>query len=257
MSIVYRLSFVLAVLFLIHPANGAEALKTVDITLGSGTTAERGSDVTVHYTGWLLDGTKFDSSLDRDKPFTFTIGEGNVIPGWELGVRGMKVGGKRELIIPPYLGYGKRGAGGVIPGNATLKFEVELLDVKLPKYTNLDNAALMGLLTKGTKIVDIRRPEEWKKTGVVAGSTLLTFFNSKGKVNPNFMDKFSALAGPKDDIILICRTGSRTQAISKFLSERMGYEKINNVTDGITRWIKEGLPVTKATMPEDCWLCKG
>ena len=86
--------------------------------------------VEVHYTGWLLDGTKFDSSLDRGKPFSFHLGAGEVIRGWDEGVAGMKVGGKRKLRIPAEMGYGARGAGGVIPGNATLVFDVELLGVK-------------------------------------------------------------------------------------------------------------------------------
>ena len=96
---------------------------------GDGNKAIRHSKVTVHYTGWLKNGKKFDSSLDRAKPFEFTLGSGQVIPGWDRGVEGMKVGGKRKLVIPPDLGYGSRGAGGVIPPNATLIFEVELLAV--------------------------------------------------------------------------------------------------------------------------------
>ena len=84
----------------------------------------------LHYTGWLADGTKFDSSLDRNQPFSFPLGAGQVIKGWDEGVAGMKVGGKRTLIVPPALGYGARGAGNVIPPNATLKFEVQLLDVR-------------------------------------------------------------------------------------------------------------------------------
>ena len=97
---------------------------------GTGTEAVKGSNVTVHYTGWLTNGKKFDSSLDRNQPFQFTLGAGQVIRGWDEGVAGMRVGGKRQLRIPPELGYGARGAGNVIPPNATLIFDVELLAVR-------------------------------------------------------------------------------------------------------------------------------
>jgi FKBP-type peptidyl-prolyl cis-trans isomerase FkpA len=104
-----------------------------DIAIGDGAIAAAGQDVTVHYTGWLTDGVmrgrKFDSSKDRNEPFVFALGAGRVIKGWDEGVQGMKVGGTRKLSIPPGLGYGTHGAGGVIPPNATLWFEVELLGV--------------------------------------------------------------------------------------------------------------------------------
>ncbi|MBV8048919.1 MAG: FKBP-type peptidyl-prolyl cis-trans isomerase [Paludibacterium sp.] len=100
-----------------------------DITVGEGTEATPGKEVTVHYTGWLLDGAKFDSSRDRYQPFSFPLGAGHVIKGWDQGVAGMKVGGVRKLTIPAELGYGARGAGGVIPPHAVLVFEVELLQV--------------------------------------------------------------------------------------------------------------------------------
>jgi FKBP-type peptidyl-prolyl cis-trans isomerase FkpA len=101
-----------------------------DVKVGTGAEAKAGQTVTVHYTGWLTNGKKFDSSKDRNEPFTFHLGAGEVIKGWDEGVQGMKVGGVRMLTIPPSLGYGAQGAGGVIPPNATLKFEVELLGVK-------------------------------------------------------------------------------------------------------------------------------
>ncbi|MCE2724517.1 MAG: FKBP-type peptidyl-prolyl cis-trans isomerase [Burkholderiales bacterium] len=116
------------------------ALTKIDTVVGAGTIAAVGSIARVHYSGWLFvpgtnggpgsKGNKFDSSLDRNDPFEFTIGQRRVIAGWEQGVAGMAVGGKRSLIIPPDLGYGARGAGGVIPPNATLVFEIELLAIK-------------------------------------------------------------------------------------------------------------------------------
>lgn len=108
----------------------ADGLRYTDEVIGDGPIAEKGSSVSVHYTGWLTDGTKFDSSRDRGTPFQFRLGAGQVIRGWDEGVEGMRVGGKRKLTIPPALGYGAAGAGGVIPPNATLVFEVELLGVQ-------------------------------------------------------------------------------------------------------------------------------
>ena len=109
----------------------ASGLVYEDLVVGDGTMADPGLTVMVHYTGWLTDGTKFDSSLDRGKPLTFVLGQRQVIDGWEQGIKGMRVGGKRKLTIPPELGYGAQGyGGGVIPPNATLVFEVQLLDVK-------------------------------------------------------------------------------------------------------------------------------
>jgi rhodanese-related sulfurtransferase len=212
---------------------------------GDGVKAIRHSKVSVHYTGWLTNGTKFDSSVDRGKPFEFTLGAGQVIPGWDQGVEGMKIGGKRELLIPPDLAYGKKGAGGLIPPNATLRFEIALLSVTPPKYQNIDNASLKKLLAQGAKIVDLRRQDEWDKTGVVKGSQKITAFDSMGNFVRSFPAELGEIAGKNDAVILICRTGNRSSIIANMLVEQAKYTNVYNVTDGIAKWIKGGNPVIR------------
>jgi FKBP-type peptidyl-prolyl cis-trans isomerase FkpA len=131
---------ILLIVFVFNPLSGkaaeeamvtsASGLQYVDLVVGSGREAHAGETAVVHYTGTLTDGTKFDSSKDRNAPFSFRLGAGQVIKGWDEGVEGMKIGGIRKLVIPPQLGYGSRGAGSVIPPHATLNFEVELLDLR-------------------------------------------------------------------------------------------------------------------------------
>jgi FKBP-type peptidyl-prolyl cis-trans isomerase len=132
----FRRIFLAAPLLLVAVAAQSQGVTMIDHKIGDGVEAVAGKTVVVHYTGWLFDaaapenkGKKFDSSRDRNDPFDFPLGAGNVIKGWDVGVEGMKVGGQRTLIIPASMGYGARGAGGVIPPNATLVFDVELLGV--------------------------------------------------------------------------------------------------------------------------------
>ena len=113
-----------------EPVKTFSGLQYVDLVTGDGREAHVGETAFVHYTGWLEDGTKFDSSVDRGEPFSFRLGAGRVIKGWDEGVVGMRIGTTRKLIIPPHLGYGSRGAGRIIPPNATLIFQVELLDLR-------------------------------------------------------------------------------------------------------------------------------
>jgi rhodanese-related sulfurtransferase len=223
----------------------AAGLEITDLKKGEGQLARMGDTVSVHYTGWLLDGTKFDSSVDRNQPFEFELGAGMVIKGWEQGVAGMQVGGKRELVIPPELAYGKRAVGGVIPANSTLKFEVELLAIVQPLYSDIGNSELKKLLAEGVKIYDIRRDEEWQQTGVVSGSRKLTLFNKMGSLKEDFIPTFMEEVKQNEPVIIICRTGSRTRAAAKYFSEKLGYSKLYNVKDGITRWIGDGNPVEK------------
>lgn len=215
------------------------------LTEGDGATAVRHSKVKVHYTGWLMNGVKFDSSLDRGKPFEFTLGAGDVIRGWDIGVEGMKVGGKRQLTVPPELAYGKTGAGGVIPPNATLKFEVALLSVAPPKYSNIDNATLQELLERGVKIVDLRREDEWDKTGVVRSSKQLTAFDGAGRFVPSFPAAFQEYVALDEEVILICWSGNRSSMIANMLVEKAGYTKVYNVVDGVEKWLEDGNPMVR------------
>ena len=120
-----------------------------------------------------------------------------------------------------------------------------LLACAPPPYTNIDNQELKALQAQGIPVIDIRRAEEWAQTGVVAGSQRMTFVDEKGRVSPEFFAQFTGSVGKNDPVILICRTGNRTDVLGRALVEQLGYTKVYNVKNGITRWISEGLPVVR------------
>jgi rhodanese-related sulfurtransferase len=230
----------------LHATHGSEAhLKIEEIEVGQGLEALPYSVVDVHYTGRLDGGKVFDSSIERGEPLRFTLGTGQVIPGWDMGIEGMKAGGKRVLEIPPELAYGSRGAGGVIPPNARLTFNVELVAVEPPAFESISSAKLESKLEQGIKLIDIRRPEEWQQTGVVEGSVKSTAFNAGGQFLESFADMLEKTVQPDEEFAVICRTGNRTAALSNWLVKKGGYRNVINVRDGITAWIEEGRPVDK------------
>lgn len=215
-----------------------------ELVFGEGEEAVLHSAVKVHYTGTLLDGTKFDSSLDRNEPFAFNIGFQQVIQGWEIGVVGMKVGGKRKLTIPPELAYGERGAGEIIPANATLNFEIELLEVEGPGYSSIQPEKAAEMLKEGAKIIDIRNREEWEKTGVIEGAVLLTAFAPTGQLLPSFPELFEAAVSREDNVVLIgSNEDQRAPLLSLILVRRAGYEKVFNLTEGMEAWVNDGRDV--------------
>ena len=212
------------------------------LTEGNGEIAEVGKRVSVHYEGRLEDGTVFDGSRPRGQAFSFTIGAGQVIQGWEQGVAGMKVGETRKLTIPPELGYGEAGAGGVIPPNATLVFEIELLDVTTP--VTLGQATAEDLLkaqSDGVVVIDIRREEEWQDTGIIDGSAAVTAFTETGQVHPEFLTKFQELAPtPDTPVMLYCRTGNRTTSLGNALIDQLGFSDVSHLSTGIEGWLADG-----------------
>ena len=127
-----------------------------------------------------------------------------------------------------------------------MKFDVELLGVTPPKFSSVDSKGLAALMARGVPLIDIRRPEEWKQTGVVKGSHLLTAFDDHGRLEPGFHEKFSAIVkDPSQEFAMICRTGSRTGFLSYFLSEKAGYTKVYSVSHGIEQWIADKQPVVR------------
>ena len=235
---------------LIMGKNAMAADLQIDIiTEGDGAVAETGTRVSVHYEGRLEDGEVFDASRPRGQPFAFTIGAGQVIRGWEEGVAGMKIGETRRLTIPPELGYGPAGAGGVIPPNATLIFEIELLDVT--EAITLGEATPDQLLQAqkiGAVIIDIRREDEWRDTGIIAGAATVTAFQASGRVDPDFLDSFRELAPSRDTpIMLYCRSGNRTTSLGNALIEQLGFTDVTHLSTGINGWLEGGKPTVAYT----------
>ncbi len=225
--------------------SNAEDLKIEIITKGNGLIAELGQKVEVHYTGKLTNGSVFDSSVTRGQPFSFTLGQGQVIKGWEEGILGMRVGEKRLLTIPPELGYGARGAGSAIPPNATLVFEVELLDAReAPSLVQASIDAFQSAQQAGAIIIDIRREEEWRETGILEGSHTITAFTKEGRLHPDFQSKFFALVPSTDTpIYLYCRTGNRTTSLGNALVHQVGFSNVTHMSTGIVGWKEAGKPI--------------
>ena len=237
---IYRLSLLASLL--IGTTVMAADLQIETLTTGDGAVAEAGMRASVHYEGRLENGEVFDASRPRGQAFSFTIGAGQVIRGWEQGVEGMNVGETRRLTIPPELGYGEAGAGGVLPPNAPLVFEIELLDVSVP--VTLGEATSKDLVKAredGVIIIDIRREEEWQETGIIPGAEMVTAFDASGRVHPDFLDSFrSVVPGPDTPVMLYCRTGNRTTSLGNALIEQLGFSNVTHLSDGITGWLAEG-----------------
>ncbi len=221
-------------------ASEVEILKDVP---GSGPIIKNHYKISVHYRGFLEDGTEFDSSFKRNTPFVFQIGTRQVILGWEQALIGMKVGGKRTIKIPPDLAYGSRGAGELIPPNATLIFDIEIISIKPPNYILIDSNKLSSMITnEKILLIDIRTEDEWKKTGIIKRSKKINAFDSKGNFNPGFVNSFKSQTKNKLETkaVLISKTGYASSILANGLTEQLGYTNIFSLEGGIDSWLLSG-----------------
>lgn len=244
--------FIALVLMFLAPAMmsaSAAEIQSTDIKIGDGKPALTGVHIVVHYTGWTMDGKQFDTTRTTNVPYKFTLGAHEVIRGWDLGIQGMRVGGKRELIIPAELAYGERGYPGSIPPNSDLKFEIELLDARLNEFTVVNNKQnndeLDKLLARGVPVIDLRRPEEWEKTGVIEGSYLLTAFKKNQGFYPYFLRHIKTLVKKTDEFIMISSVGRRSIYLTEIMADKKGYTSMFNVQKGIDKYIANGGKVVK------------
>ena len=223
----------------------ADRVQINNIILGEGAEIKNHSKIQVHYTGILQDGTKFDSSYDRGEPFGFQIGLRQVIEGWEIGLMGMKVGGKRTLVIPPELAYGERGAGDLIPPNATLIFDVEIVDVEAPGYGFVNSSEIQILQEDGYKFIDIRTKKERDHTGVVPGSLEITAFDIYGNFVPEFMKTFRDLVDLDDYTVFISNEGEIASILANGFVEQLKATNMYALKGGIQQLIKENYKLEK------------
>ena len=215
---------------------------------GTGPKIVNHSKVSVHYRGTLEDGTEFDSSFKRNQPFVFQIGIRQVILGWEIGLMDMKVGGKRKIKIPSELAYGETGAGDLIPPNATLIFDVEIIAIQPPGYMIINGDELLSMQKKGLIVIDIRTEEEWKKTGFIIGSKKITAFDDEGNFNPAFLRSFESLTKKNtvnSKVVFISLSGDISSILANGFVEQLGYKKIFSLKGGIKEWINLDLPLRK------------
>ena len=212
---------------------------------GNGLEIKNHYKVHVNYKGTLEDGTEFDSSFKRNEPFVFQIGLRQVILGWEKGLIGMKVGGKRTIKIPPELGYGSRGAGNLIPPNAVLIFDIEIVNAFQPRYKELTSVELINKQKDGLLLIDIRTDKERKLTGIIEGSIEMTAFDLQGNFNQNFINAFQNIAKKNDHVIFISNEGEISAILANGFVEQLGSENMYTLVGGIQGWIKEKKELVK------------
>ena len=205
---------------------------------GTGNEVVNHSKITVHYSGKLDNGTVFDSSYKRKQPFVFQIGTRQVIEGWELGIIGMKEGGKRSIFIPSKMAYGKKGAGDLIPPNSNLIFDIEIIKVEAPKYKILDVKDIKKMQSKGFKLIDIRNKNETDKTGIIPGSINITAFDENGNFLNSFLEKYQSLVINTDNVVLISDKGDISSILANGFAEHLGAKNMYSLSGGIKAYFE-------------------
>ena len=239
------MKFLILFFIFITPISFAKELQIINDIEGRGLEIINHSKIEVHYLGKLEDGTKFDSSYDRGEPLSFQIGMKRVIEGWELGLMGMKVGGKRTLFIPSKLGYGQRGAGDLIPPNANLIFDVEIINIQPPGYKTVLSSEIKDLKKLNYKFIDIRIDEERQNTGMLDGSIQVTAFDEFGKFVPEFMQNLKNNVDLNDNIVFISNDGDIASILANGFAEQLGAKNMNYLQGGIQELIKENYQLSK------------
>ena len=220
--------------FPVHPAN----IQILNDIPGTGKTIINHSKIKVHYKGKLENGTEFDNSYKRKKPFSFQIGTRQVIEGWEIGLKGMKEGGKRTIMIPPDLGYGKTGAGNLIPPNSKLIFEVEILEVQHPGYKILKVNDIKKVMEKGFVFIDIRSQKEINLNGSIPGSINITAFDNNGNLLSSFLTKYQSLVSNSDNVVFVSDKGEISSILANGFVEHLGAKNMYSLSGGIQEYLK-------------------
>ena len=235
------ISFILLISFNIYTK---EISILVDIP-GEGVEIINHTKVKVHYIGKLTDGKEFDNSYKRGEPIKFQIGTRQVIQGWEIGLLGMKIGGKRTILIPPDMAYGNNGVKDLIPPNSSLIFDIEIVDAVLPGYRIINSDQVKLALTGNYIIIDIRTQKERNSTGIIPGSIELTAFDEFGNFIPSFLNYFNKNTNQNDKIIFVSNKGEISEILANGFVESLQYKNIYSVKGGIQSLIDNDFQLVK------------
>ena len=203
---------------------------------GEGPEINNHDKIEVNYRGTFEDGTEFDSSYKRKKSLEFQIGLRQVIPGWELGLMGMKAEGKRIIKIPSSLAYGEKGVGNLIPPNSTLIFEIEILNIKPPRYKKINIENFISI-QKDLVSIDIRTQGEKDETGIIDGSHQIPAFDIYGNLNRNFIKRFHAIVMEDEPVVFISDKGEISSILANGFVENLGIKNVYSLQGGIQAWV--------------------